>query len=172
MPRPINTTTRIGQLRTILGLKAREFSTLAGISFGTLRLVEAGYNTLSTATTERIAFATGVDPQWLLGNGEDLQPTWFDPKAGRTAPFTRDDFTANRDALPAESIGPVLETVIHASSLKVLASLQNAARHNTLGAALYLVDRLLQEMPDKLGWSAEDTEKMRRAHASETESPR
>ncbi len=134
--------------------------------------MEAGFITLSAATTERLAFATGVDAQWLLGNGEDLQPTWFDPKVGRTAPFTRDDFTANREALPADSIGPILETVIRASSLKVLASLRDAARHNTLGAALYLVERLLQEMPDKLDWSAEDAEKMRRAYASETESPR
>ena len=172
MPRPINTTTRIGQLRSVLGLNAREFASIVGMSHGFLKRVEAGYDTLSTATTERLAFATGVDAQWLLGKGEDLQPTWFDPKVGRTAPFTRDDFTAKREALPADSIGPVLETVIRASSLKVLASLRDAARHNTLGAALYLVDRLLQEMPAKLGWSAEDAEKMRRAYASETESPR
>ena len=92
MARPINTTTRIGLLRSTLGLNAQDFAALAGISVGALRKIEAGFDTLSTRTTERLAYASGVDPDWLLGAGEDNLPLRLDLATGELVPLTREDF--------------------------------------------------------------------------------
>jgi len=167
MPRPINTTTRIGQLRSILGLKAHEFATLAGISPGFLRRVESGYDNISTQSTERIAFAVGVDPDWLLGGGEDLCPTRLDPVTGELVPMTRGDFEVEPVKNLTGPLNPVFECMDDDLMLKVRASLRAAERHMKKGAAYHVLDRTLRELADRIASSPAEVEEMRSTFATE-----
>lgn len=167
MPRPINITTRIGQIRSILGLDARTFASLAGISHGFLKRVEAGLDTLSTRTTERIAFAIGVEPEWLLGGGEDLRPTRLDPATGEQVLMTREDFEAGPVKNLAGPLNPVFERINSELLLKVRAALQAAELNGKLSAAYYVLDRTLSEMMDRIASSREEAEKMKATFVSE-----
>jgi transcriptional regulator with XRE-family HTH domain len=146
MPRPINTTTRIGQLRSTLGINAREFATLAGISHGLLKRVEAGFETVSTRTTERLAYATGVDPDWLLGAGEDNQPLRLDLATGDLVPLTREDFEAGTAKNLTGPLNPVFDRMDDARLLKIRAALRATERHGKRGAAYHVLKRMLGEM--------------------------
>jgi transcriptional regulator with XRE-family HTH domain len=167
MPRPINTTTRIGQLRSILGIKGQEFAALAGISYGLLRRVEAGFATISTRRTERIAFAVGVDPEWLLGKGENLRPTRLDPATGEQVPMTREDFEAGPVKNLTGPLNPVFERMNDDLLLKFRAALHAAELHGKLSAAYYVLDRTLGEMMDRIASSREEAEEMRGTFAAE-----
>jgi transcriptional regulator with XRE-family HTH domain len=167
MPRPINTTTRIGQLRSILGLSAQELAMVAGISHGLLRRVEAGFATISKRTTERIAFAIGVDPEWMLGGGKNLCPTRLDPVTGEQVPMTREDFKSG----PAKNLsGPlnlVFERMDNVLLLKVRAALHAAERHGKKAAAYHVLDRILDEMTEGIASSPAEAEAIRSTFATE-----
>lgn len=167
MPRPINTATRIGQLRSILGLKAREFAMLAGISHGVLKQVEAGFATLSTKTTERIAFAVGVDPAWLLGGGKDHRPTRLDPSSGESVPLTRESYLAPTEKNMSGPLSPLLDRIHHEKALTLLACLRTAERFGKPGASHYLADCLIKDMLDRLARSPAEAKAMRSTFASE-----
>jgi transcriptional regulator with XRE-family HTH domain len=167
MPRPINTTTRIGQLRSILGLKAHEFATLAGISPGFLRRVESGYDSISTQSTERIAFAVGVDPDWLLGGGDDLCPTRLDPVTGELVSMTRGDYEVGPVKNLTGPLNPVFERMNDDMLLRVRAALHAAERHTKKGAAYHVLDRTLGEMMDRIASSPAEAEEMRGTFATE-----
>ena len=167
MPRPINTTTRIGQLRSILGLKAQEFAMLAEISHGLLKRVEAGYDTLSTKTTERIAFAIGVDPAWLLGGGEEHRPTRLDLQSGEIVPLTRESFSVRMEKNLTGPLSPSLDRIHNEKALLLLACLRTAERFGKSGAAHYLTDCLLADLISRLARSQEEAEAMRSTFASE-----
>jgi len=167
MPRPINTSTRIGQLRSILGLKAQEFAMLAGISHGMLRRVEAGFSTISTRTTERIAFAIGVDPEWLLGKGENMCPTRLDLATGKQVPMTREDFEAGLVKNLTGPLNPVFEVMDDDQLLKVRAALRAAERHGKKGAAYHVLNRILREITDGIASSPAEAEAMRSTFTSE-----
>jgi transcriptional regulator with XRE-family HTH domain len=161
MARPINTATRIGQLRSTLGLNAREFASLAGISHGLLKRVEAGFATLSEQTTERLAYATGVDPEWLLGEGKNLSPTRLDLTTGEQVPMTRDDFEARSTKNLTGPLNPVFERMNDVRLLKIRAALQSAERHGKLNAAYHVLNRMLGEMVDGIASSRAEAKQMR-----------
>jgi len=167
MPRPINTATRIGQLRSILGLKAQEFAMLAGISQGMLKRVEGGFDPLSTRATERLAFAIGVDPAWLLGEGEEHRPTRLDVSSGVIVPLTRESFSARTEKNLTGPLSPSLDRIHREKALMLLACLRTTERFGTPGAAHYLADRLLADMINRLARSQEEAEAMRSIFASE-----
>lgn len=167
MPRPVNTATRIGQLRSILGLKAQEFAMLAGISRGLLKRVEAGFATLSTKTTEQLAFAIGVDPAWLLGGGEDHRPTRLDTSSGESIPLTRESYLARPVKNMTGPLSPLLDRIHHEKALMLLACLRTAERFGISGASHYLVDCLIENMFNRLASSPSETEAMRSTFASE-----
>lgn len=161
MARPINTATRIGQLRSTLGLNAREFAALAGISHGLLKRVEAGFATLSEQTTERLAYATGVDPEWLLGDGKNLCPTRLDLATGEQVPMTREDFEARSVKNLTGPLNPVFERMDDGRLLKVRAALRAAERHGKKGAAYYVLNRMLGEMTDGIASSRAEAKQIR-----------
>ena len=161
MPRPINTATRIGQLRFILGLDACAFASLAGISHGLLRRVEAGFARLSNRTIERLAYVTGVDADWMLGEGKDMCPTRLDPDTGDQVGMTRGDFVAGPVKNLAGPLNPAHERMTSELLLKVRASFQAAERYGKLGAAYYVLERTLGEIIDRIASSREEAEKMR-----------
>ena len=161
MSRPINTTTRIGQLRSILGLNAREFASLAGISHGLLRRVEAGFATVSDQTTERLAYATGVDADWLFGEGKNLCPTRLDLATGEQVHMTREYFESRSAKNFTGSLNPVFERMNDVRLLKVRAALQAAELHGKLSAAYYVLNRMLGEMTDGIASSRVEVKKIR-----------
>ena len=167
MARPINTTTRIGQLRSILGLKGQEFAALAGVSHGLLRRVEAGFATISRRRTERIAFVIGVDPEWLLGGGENLCPTRLDSVTGEQVPMTRGDFEVGLVKNPTGPLNPVFERMNDDLLLKIRAALQAAELHGKLSAAYYVIGRTLGEMADRIASSPAEAEEIRRTFDSQ-----
>ncbi len=167
MPRPINTATRIGQLRSILGLNAKEFAMLAGICHGLLRRVEAGFSTLSTRTTERLAFTIGVDPAWLLGGGEEHRPTRLDHSSGEIVPLTRESYLARTEENQTGPLSPALDLIHREKALMLLACLRTAERFGKPGAAHYLADCLLADLSSRLARSQEEAEAMRSTFASE-----
>ncbi len=167
MSRPINTTTRIGQLRSILGIKGKEFASLAGISYGLLRRVEAGFATISTRSTERIAFIIGVDPEWLLGGGENLCPTRLDPVTGELVPMTRGDFEAGLVRNPTDPLNPVFERMNDDLLIKIRAALHAAELHGKLSAAYYVLGRTLGEMADRIASSPAEAEEIRHTFDSQ-----
>jgi len=161
MPRPINTATRIGQLRLTLGLNAREFAALAGISHGLLKRVEAGFATVSNQTTERLAYATGVDPEWLLGEGKNHCPTRLDLATGEQVPMTREDFEARTVRNLTGSLNPVFERMNDVRLLKVRAALEAAELHGKLNAAYYVLNRMLGEMIEGIASSRAEAKQIR-----------
>ncbi len=167
MARPINTATRIGQLRSILGLKAQEFAMLAGISHGLLRRVEAGFSTISTRTTERIAFAIGVDPAWLLGGGEEHRPTRLDHTSGEIVPLTRESYLARTEENLTGPLSPALDLIHNEKARMLLACLRTAERFGKSGAAHYLTDCLFADLISRLARSQEEAETMRSTFAYE-----
>ncbi|MBN8457557.1 MAG: helix-turn-helix transcriptional regulator [Verrucomicrobia bacterium] len=146
MARPINTSTRIGLLRSTLGLNAQDFAALAGISVGALRKIEAGFDTLSTRTTERLAYASGVDPDWLLGAGEDNLPLRLDLATGNMVPLTREDFEAGTAKNPTGPLNPVFDRMDDVRLLKIRAALRATERHGKRGAAYHVVSRVIGDM--------------------------
>jgi transcriptional regulator with XRE-family HTH domain len=167
MPRPINTSTRIGQLRATLGLNARELASIAGISHGLLKRVEAGFATLSEQTTERLAYATGVDPDWLLGEGENLSPTRLDLVTGDHVPMTRADFDARSAKNLSGPLNPVFERMDDGRLLKVRAALQAAERHGKRGAAYHVLSRMLDEMIEGIASSRQEAREIRATFTAE-----
>jgi transcriptional regulator with XRE-family HTH domain len=167
MARPINTTTRIGQLRSILGLNAREFASLAGISHGLLRRVEAGFATVSDQTTERLAYATGVDPEWMLGEGKNLCPTRLDLVTGEQVPMTREYFDVRSVKNLTGPLNPVFERMNDGRVLKIRAALQAAERHGKLNAAYYVLNRMLDEMTDGIASSRQEARQIRATFTAE-----
>ena len=161
MARPINTATRIGQLRSTLGLNASEFASLAGISHGLLKRVEAGFATLSNQTIERLAYATGVDPDWLLGEGKNLCPTRLDLETGEQVPMTREDFEARSAKNLTGTLNPVFERMNDVRLLKVRAALEAAEIHGKLNAAYYVLKRMLGEMTDGIASSRAEAKQIR-----------
>jgi transcriptional regulator with XRE-family HTH domain len=167
MPRPINTATRIGQLRSTLGLNAREFASLAGISHGLLKRVEAGFATFSEQTTERLAYATGVDPDWLLGEGENIGPTRLDLASGEHVPMTRADFETRSAQNISGPLNPVFERMDDGRLLKVRAALRAAERHGKRGAAHYVLSRMLDEMIEGIASSRQEARQIRATFTAE-----
>jgi transcriptional regulator with XRE-family HTH domain len=161
MARPINTSTRIGQLRSIIGLNAREYSSLAGISHGLLRRVEAGFATVSNQTIERLAYATGVDPEWLLGDGKDMCPTRLDLATGEQVPMTREDFEQRSAKNLTGSLNPILSRMNDGRLLKIRAALEAAELHGKLNAAYYVLNRTLGELTDGIASSRAEAKQMR-----------
>ncbi len=161
MARPINTSTRIGQLRSIIGLNAREYSSLAGVSHGLLRRVEAGFATVSNQTIERLAYATGVDPEWLLGDGKDMCPTRLDLATGEQVPMTREGFEARSAKNLTGTLNPVFERMNDGRLLKVRAALEAAELHGKLNAAYYVLKRMLGEMTDGIASSRAEAKQIR-----------
>ena len=161
MARPINTSTRIGQLRSILGLNAREYASLAGISHGLLRRVEAGFATVSNQTIERLAYATGADPEWLLGDGKDMCPTRLDLATGDQVPMTREDFEARSAKNLTGPLNPFSERMDDGRLLKIRAALRAAERHGKKGAAYHVLNRMLGEMIDGIASSRAEAKQIR-----------
>ena len=161
MARPINTSTRIGQLRSIIGLNAREYSSLAGISHGLLRRVEAGFATVSNQTIERLAYATGVDPEWLLGDGKDMCPTRLDLETGEQVPMTREDFESRSAKNLTGTLNPILSRMNDGRLLKIRAALEAAELHGKLNAAYYVLNRTFGELIDGIASSRAEAKQMR-----------
>lgn len=167
MARPINTSTRIGQLRSILGLNAREFAALAGISHGLLRRVEAGFANVSNQTIQRVGYVTGVDADWMLGEGEDMCPMRLDLATGEQVPMTREDFESRSAKNPTGPLQPVFERMNDGRLLKVRAALQAAERHGKLNAAYHVLKRMLDEMIDGIASSRAEAKQIRATFEAE-----
>ena len=167
MARPINTSTRIGQLRSVLGLNAREFASLVGISHGFLKRVEAGFDRVSDQPIERVAYVTGVDADWMLGEGKDMCPTRLDLATGKQVPMTREDFEAGPVKNLTGPLNPVFEDMDNHRLLRVRAALRAAERHGKLSAAYYVLNRMLSEMTDGIASSPAEAEEIRHTFASE-----
>ena len=161
MPRPISTATRIGQLRSTLGLNAREFASIAGISHGFLKRVEAGFSAVSDQTIERLAYATGVDPEWLLGDGKDMCPTRLDLETGEQVPMTSEFFEVRSAKNLTGTLNPVFERMNDGRLLKVRAALEAAEIHGKLNAAYYVLKRMLGEMTDGIASSRAEAKQIR-----------
>jgi transcriptional regulator with XRE-family HTH domain len=161
MTRPTNTTTRIGQLRSILGINAREFASIAGISHGFLKRVEAGFANVSDQTCERLAYATGVDVEWLLGDGEDMCPTRLDLTTGEQVPMTREDFEQRSAKNLTGSLNPILSRMNDGRLLKIRAALEAAELHGKLNAAYYVLNRTLGELTDGIASSRAEAKQIR-----------
>ena len=161
MARPINTSTRIGQLRSILGLNAREYASLAGLSHGLLRRVEAGFATVSNQTIERLAYATGADPEWLLGHGKDMCPTRLDLSTGEQVPMTCEDFESRSAKNLTGPLNPFSERMDDGRLLKIRAALHAAERHGKKGAAYHVLNRTLGEMIDGIASSRAEAKQIR-----------
>jgi transcriptional regulator with XRE-family HTH domain len=161
MPRPINTTTRIGQLRAALGLNAREFASMVGMSHGFLKRVEAGYDVVSNQNIQRVAYVTGVDADWMLGEGKDMCPTRLDLATGEQVPMTREDFESRSTKNLTGPLQPVFERMNDGRLLKVRAALQAAERHGKLNAAYHVLKRMLDEMIDGIASSRAEAKQIR-----------
>jgi transcriptional regulator with XRE-family HTH domain len=161
MPRPINTATRIGQLRSVLGLNAREFASMVGMSHGFLKRVEAGYDTISNHNIERIAYVTGVDAEWMLGEGKDMCPTRFDLATGDQVPMTREDFESRSAKNLTGPLNPFSERMDDGRLLKIRAALRAAERHGKKGAAYHVLNRMLGEMIDGIASSRAEAKQIR-----------
>jgi DNA-binding XRE family transcriptional regulator len=65
----------LAKLRAILGLSQKEMANLAGCSWPTIQAVELGKLKLSHGLGTRIAFRTGLNPNWLIENELGKEPT-------------------------------------------------------------------------------------------------
>jgi len=129
--------------------------------------VESGYDNISTRSTERIAFIIGVDPEWLLGGGEELCPTRLDSVTGEQVPMTRGDFEAGAVKNPGGPLNPVFERMDDELLLKIRAALQAAELHGKLSAAYHVLKRRVGEMMDLIASSPAEAEEMRRTFESQ-----
>lgn len=161
MPRPINTSTRVGQLRALLRMNAASFAQLAGISVSMLTKCEQGIERLSRESCERMAFTIGISPEWLQGEGEDHQPMRFDLETGEMVPFTREDFESKRRANLSGPLHPFLARMHEARALQLLAMFRTAERHGKLGSAYYLFSRMLEDVMDRLALTDAEARRMR-----------
>ena len=84
-------TNNIGALREVLGQTQEEFAAMIGISRDAVASWECGRNALSAGYARRIAHATGLDPQSLLGTG----PLWVHLAQPRR-PYTLEEFQQHR----------------------------------------------------------------------------
>ena len=167
MPRPINTTTRIGQLRSHLGLDAKTFARLAGCSVSMIQKCEQGIESISHETAERLAFATAVEPEWLLGSGKSNNPTRFDLATGTSVPLTREDFNSRTHKNLEGPLNPLLERMHEARALKLIAAFRTAERHGILGPYNYLFSRLLSDLFERFAPSKADAKRMRATFENE-----
>lgn len=167
MPRPINTTTRVGQLRALLRLNSASFSQLAGISPSMLAKCEQGIERLSRESCERMAFSIGISPEWLQGEGEDHMPMRFDLDTGTMVPFTREDFETKRRKNLSGPLHPFLARMHEARALELLALFRTAERHGKLGNAYYLFSRLREDVIERLALTDGEVKRMRRTFKEE-----
>ncbi|MCU0786373.1 MAG: helix-turn-helix transcriptional regulator [Verrucomicrobia bacterium] len=84
-------TNNMEALRKILGQTQEEFAAMIGISRDAVASWECGRNALSAGYARRIAHATGVSPQSLLGTG----PLWVHLAQPRR-PYTAAEFQQHR----------------------------------------------------------------------------
>ena len=162
MPRPINTTTRPGQLRNLLDIGVEEFAEVTGLSTHMIRSIECGRERLSRKAAEGIAFGTGADTEWLLGEGRDNFPTTLDLASGDVVPYTREHYrqrTAPKN--PGDPLHPFLNDIYRARCLRLLAFLRAAERKGKASAALYLFQRLLDDGVEKLERFPAERKRMR-----------
>lgn len=69
MPRPINSSTTLGKLRSTLGLSAQRFADKIGVSLSLIKKLETGVMPLTNITARKICYEFFVDVEWLL-NGD------------------------------------------------------------------------------------------------------
>lgn len=169
MPRPINTTTRVGQLRSLLRLDAASFAQLAGISVSMLSKCEQGLERLSRESCERMAFAIGISPEWLQGEGEDHQPMRLDLNTGEMVPFTREVFESKRRKNLSGRLHPFLARMHEARAQQLLALFRTAERHGKLGGAYYLFSRFLEDVMERQSLTDREAQQMRKTFRAEQE---
>lgn len=151
MPRPVNTTTRPGQLRNLLNVGIEEFSEVAGLSTHMIRSIESGRQPLSRQAAEGIAFGTGVDTEWLLGEGRKNLPTTLDLASGERIPYTRDHYKQRSAAKTSgDRHHPLLNDLYLVRCRRLLAFLRAAERKGKAPAALYLFKRFIDDGVRKL----------------------
>lgn len=71
---PITLGLRIRAAREYAGMDQAELAERAGIARGTISAAERGHRTPQRASLTLIAFATGVDPDWLRTGEETPRP--------------------------------------------------------------------------------------------------
>lgn len=163
MPRPINTATRPGQLRNLLNIGVEEFAEVTGLSTHMIRSIECGRERLSRQAAEGIAFGTGVDTEWLLGEGRDNFPTTLDLASGDIVPYTREHYrqrTATKN--PGDPLHPFLNDIYRVRCMRLLAFLRAAERKGKAPAALYLFKRFIDDGVEKLEKFPAERKRMRK----------
>jgi transcriptional regulator with XRE-family HTH domain len=126
MPRPINTATRLGQLRNLLNIGIEEFAELSGLSTHMIRSIESGRE------------------------GKKNCPTTLDLKKGEQILYTRDHYNHRTQKNLDGPLHPFLNDIYLARCQKLLAFLRTAERQGKAQAGLYLFNRFIDEGVKKL----------------------
>jgi transcriptional regulator with XRE-family HTH domain len=162
VPRPVNTTTRPGQLRNLLNVSVEEFAEIAGLSTHMIRSIESGREPLSRQAAEGISFGTGVDTEWLLGQGRSHLPTTLDLNSGEHIPYTREHYRQRSTPRnPGEPLNPFLNDVCLVRCRRLMAFLRAAERKGKAPAALYLFKRFIDDGVEKLESFPSEQKRMR-----------
>lgn len=128
---------------------------------------EQGLERLSRESCERMAFAIGISPEWLQGEGEDHQPMRLDLDTGEMVPFTREVFESKRRKNLSGPLHPFLARMHEARAQQLLALFRTAERHGKLGSAYYLFGRLLEDAIERLTLTKGEATRMRKTFEAE-----
>ena len=163
MPRPINTSTRPGQLRNLLNVSVEEFAEVVSLSTHMIRSIESGRQPLSRQAAEGISFGAGVDTEWLLGQGRSNLPITLDLDSGEHVPYTREHYRQRSTPRnPGEPLSPFLNDVYLVRCRRLLAFLRAAERKGKAPAALYLFKRFIDDGVEKLESFPSEQKRMHR----------
>ncbi len=133
---------RLKLLRKIIGLTQEQLAPRIGKSYPYLLSIECGQREMSGAVADLLARATGINPDWLLGDGSTTSPK---DCLGRA--YTK-DLWDGQYAAPAPILGKLPFTSRHLISMltfHVVRVLRAAVRKGRFGVAQYLVTTALDK---------------------------